>query len=72
MGYPEKLKGDAIPITARVMAVVDVFDALNTRRSYKPALSTEESIRILQEETDKGFWDPTLVKHFIQVVKGDL
>ena len=71
-GYPERIGGDGIPITARVMAVVDVFDALNTKRSYKPALSTAESIRILQEETDKGFWDPTLVKHFIQVVKEDL
>ncbi len=63
-GYPTRLKGEEIPVTARIVAVVDVFDALHTERSYKPAFSVEESIRILSDETDKGFWDPDVVRQF--------
>jgi hypothetical protein len=42
-GYPDGLRGEAIPLGARIMAVVDVYDALHTERPYKPALSHEES-----------------------------
>jgi HD-GYP domain-containing protein (c-di-GMP phosphodiesterase class II) len=46
-GYPKGLKGDDIPIEARIIAVADVFDALSSRRSYKPAWSNEEAFAMV-------------------------
>lgn len=68
-GYPDGLKGDAIPLGARIMAVVDVYDALHTARPYKPALSHRETVRILLRETDAGFWDPRVVTTFLEVLR---
>lgn len=68
-GYPDHLKGEDIPFTARIMAVIDVYDALRTRRSYKPALSKEDSLRILHKEVEYGFWDPRIVEFFLQSIK---
>jgi cyclic di-GMP phosphodiesterase len=68
-GYPDGLAGDAIPLGARIIAVVDVYDALRTQRSYKPALSHEESALILVRETDAGFWDPHIVTTFLGVLR---
>jgi putative two-component system response regulator len=56
-GYPDGLKGEAIPITARILSVVDVFDAMTTDRPYRAALSTEEAFKIMREEIRKGWWD---------------
>ncbi|MBC8043018.1 MAG: response regulator, partial [Rhizobacter sp.] len=60
-GYPDKLKGADIPITARVIATVDFYDALTTTRPYKPTLSRERSFEIMNEETVAGRWDPVLM-----------
>jgi putative two-component system response regulator len=60
-GYPDGLRGEAIPLGARVMAVVDVYDALRTARPYKPPLSLAETLDILKAETDAGAWDPRIV-----------
>ena len=60
-GYPDGLAGDAIPLGARIMAVIDVHDALLTARPYKVALSPEDAMRILRRETDAGAWDPRIV-----------
>ena len=68
-GYPDGLRGEAIPIEARIMAVVDVYDALHTQRPYKPARSHAESLSILLRETDQGFWDPRVVTAFIEMLK---
>jgi HD-GYP domain-containing protein (c-di-GMP phosphodiesterase class II) len=65
-GYPNGLAGAAIPLAARIVAVADVFDALTTRRSYKPALGVEQSMRILGQESGKHF-DPDLVDAFGRV-----
>jgi len=46
-GYPEGIQGDAIPISARLMAVADVYDALISQRVYKPAMSHEQAIAII-------------------------
>lgn len=51
-GYPKQLKGDEIPIEARISAVADVFDALTTRRTYKEAWSNEEAFAMLQRLAD--------------------
>jgi len=64
-GYPDGLKGEAIPLGARIMSVVDVYDALRTARPYKPALSHDTAIAILLRETEGGSWDPHIVRTFI-------
>ncbi len=67
-GYPDGLKGDAIPLGARIMAVVDVYDALHTQRPYKPALSHRDAVSILLRETDAGWWEPCVVTTFLEVL----
>ncbi|MBQ6090849.1 MAG: HD domain-containing protein [Lachnospiraceae bacterium] len=62
-GYPEGLKGEEIPLSARIMAVSDVYDALLSDRSYKKAFSHEEAMRILKEGSGKHF-DPVIVRLF--------
>jgi len=69
-GYPEGLTGLAIPLGARIMAVVDVYDALRTERSYKPAMPHEEAIATLVRETEEGAWDPQIVAAFITLTRG--
>jgi putative two-component system response regulator len=57
-GYPDHLRGEDIPVTARVLQVVDVYDALTTARPYKRALPTTEALDMMAEEVRKGWWDP--------------
>ena len=63
-GYPDHLKGKEIPIGARVLQIVDVYDALTTQRPYKPAFSTSEALRIMTQEVEKGWWDPNIFTSF--------
>lgn len=63
-GYPKGLKGEEIPLSARVMAVADVFDALVSRRSYKGPYSIEKSLDIIRESSGSHF-DPLVVKAFL-------
>ena len=65
-GYPEGLTGDDIPISARLMAVADVYDALITRRIYKPAFAHEESVDIIKNGYAAHF-DPDIVDAFIEI-----
>ena len=62
-GYPEHLKEEQIPLSARVMAVADVFDALLSRRSYKEPFSFEKAMSIIKEGSGKHF-DPKVVSAF--------
>ena len=59
-GYPQGLAADDIPLSGRLMAVADVYDALISRRSYKPAFPHSEAIRIMQSERGKHF-DPDIL-----------
>jgi len=68
-GYPDGLKGDQIPLVARIMAIVDVYDALATRRPYKPAFPKEVCFEVLMEDCKKGWWDCCLVKTFIGIME---
>ena len=68
-GYPDNLKGEAIPLGARIMAVVDVFDALHTARPYTPALSTAEALATLRIEAESGAWEPRVVARFAEIVR---
>lgn len=63
-GYPYGLKGEDIPLSARIMAVSDVFDALISARVYKPAMKFEDAMRIIKEGSGKHF-DPIIVNAFI-------
>lgn len=66
-GYPDGLGGEEIPLTARVLQVVDVYDALTTKRPYKRALPRDQALEIMEEEIRKGWWDPRLFEEFRQV-----
>jgi len=67
-GYPDGLRGDATPVTARVMQIVDVYDALTTERPYKKAFSIADTLQIMKEEVAKGWWDPQIFAQFEQLV----
>ncbi len=60
-GYPEGLRGDDISVAARIMAVVDIYDALTTDRPYKQRMTHEQAISILNQEADAGKLDKTIV-----------
>ena len=65
-GYPEGLQGEEIPLSARIMAVADVFDALVSRRSYKEPFSFEKAISIIEEGSGSHF-DPRVVHAFLEI-----
>lgn len=64
-GYPDGLEGTQIPLLARILQVVDVYDALTTTRPYKPALTHEQAAATMREEARAGLWDPELVRPFL-------
>ena len=68
-GYPDGLRGDDIPITARVLQVVDIFDALKSVRPYKCAMSTTDAIRTMREEVRKGWWDSKVVDGLVHLLE---
>ena len=68
-GYPDGLAGENIPVTARVLQIVDVYDALTTNRPYKPAFSTSDALQTMNEEVAKGWWDPDIFDQFERLVK---
>jgi putative two-component system response regulator len=65
-GYPQGLSGDDIPISARLMAVADVYDALISRRVYKEAMSHQQAVQIIAEGKGTHF-DPDMVDAFMQI-----
>jgi len=65
-GYPMGLNGNEIPISARLMAVADVYDALICRRVYKPAMTHEQAVKIMLEGKGSHF-DPDILDAFLQV-----
>lgn len=67
-GYPRGLKNEAIPLTARIFAVADVFDALCNKRPYKPALSYQDAIATIEKEYATHF-DPKVVKAFSNIAQ---
>ena len=67
-GYPRGLKGEEIPLAARLFAVVDVWDALTSDRPYRPAWSEEEALNYIREQSGKHF-DPQVVDLFFRVIQ---
>ncbi len=68
-GYPDGLKGEEIPLVARIFQVIDIYDALTSERPYKRAFTVQESIDILREEVAKGWRDPQLVDSFFEFLR---
>jgi putative two-component system response regulator len=60
-GYPDHLKGMEIPLTARILQTVDIYDSLTTDRPYRVALSQAKALEIMWAETQRGWWDADLV-----------
>jgi putative two-component system response regulator len=69
-GYPDGLRGEDIPLLARVLQVVDVYDALRTERPYKPALAHDQAAQTMRSEAVAGFWDKRLVELFLRMNDG--
>ena len=67
-GYPDGLVGDAIPLVAQIMGVVDVYDAVTTRRPYQGPHSAQESIAILRDQAARGWRRPDLVEAFAGLI----
>jgi len=68
-GYPDGLRGENTPITARVMQIVDVYDALTTVRPYKPAFSITDALQTMKQEVARGWWDAQIFDQFEQLVR---
>ena len=68
-GYPDGLAGEDIPLLARSLQIADIYDALTTERPYKRALSSEESLGVMEEEVRRGWRDPELVSLFASTIQ---
>jgi response regulator RpfG family c-di-GMP phosphodiesterase len=69
-GYPHGLSGDQIPLTARIFAVIDVWDSLLSDRPFRPAWSQEATLEYLREQAGKQF-DPEVVEAFFDLLRQD-
>jgi putative two-component system response regulator len=69
-GYPDGLRGDAVPLPARIIQIVDIFDALTTDRPYREAFSRSQALATLYHEAELGWLDMELVRDFAPVAVG--
>lgn len=69
-GYPDGLRGDEIPLTVRVLQIVDICDALITDRPYRKGFSLPDAVSVLCEEAKRGWMDEGLVNKFASLVVG--
>jgi len=69
-GYPDGLKGEQIPLTARILQITDIYDALTTDRPYRKALPVKEALAIMREEVKRGWWDGALLNELETSVIG--
>ncbi|HUO34786.1 MAG TPA: HD domain-containing phosphohydrolase [Candidatus Acidoferrum sp.] len=68
-GYPDRLRGDEIPLTARILQLADVYDALTTDRVYRKAGTSEQALDIMEQEAGLGWWDRSLFDEFRSMVR---
>ncbi|HLK68165.1 MAG TPA: HD domain-containing phosphohydrolase [Bryobacteraceae bacterium] len=66
-GYPDGLRGEQIPLLARILQIADIYDALANPRPYKPACTSDQALDIIHRETDRGWRDPRIVKVFLEL-----
>ena len=69
-GYPGKISGDEIPIESQIILIIDSYFALMEKRPYRDALSSDEAIKIIQDEINKK-WNSKLAEEFISLIKSD-
>jgi putative two-component system response regulator len=69
-GYPDGLKGAEVPLTARILQITDIYDALTTDRPYRKALPSEKAFAIIREEVKRGWWDGAILDEFEAAVRG--
>jgi len=69
-GYPDGLSGDQIPLTARILQIADVYDALTSERPYRTAIQPHEALGIVRDEVRRGWWDGAVVDEFEAVILG--
>ena len=70
-GYPAGLRGEEIPIGARIVSVIDAFDAMVAVRPYKEGLPCDEALRRLQADSGRHF-DPVVVRHFLHIARAEM
>lgn len=68
-GYPDGLVGDQIPFLAQVFQLIDIYDALTSERPYKVALTSEQALLVMLEETEKGWRNPQLMQQFVDFTR---
>ena len=68
-GYPNGLKGEQVPLIARIVAVADVYDALTSERPYKLAWTSDDAIAYLKHQSGRHF-DPTCLNAFLSQIEG--
>lgn len=69
-GYPRGIAGEDIPLMGRILCVVDSFDAMVSKRSYKRPMSAEEAMKVLEDQKGRQF-DPKLVEIFTDMIKNN-
>jgi putative two-component system response regulator len=67
-GYPDRLHGNEIPILAQIISIVDVYDAVTTRRAYQQSRTGDQAIGILRSEVEKGWRNHDLVEEFVTLI----
>jgi len=70
-GYPDGLKGEEIPLLARIVAIADTWDAMTGDRVYRKGMTVETAVSILEQEVDSGQWDPALMAEFIGMIRSE-
>ena len=70
-GYPDGLKGEEIPLKARILQTVDIYDALTTDRPYRKALTPQEGFVQMREEVKRGWWDGDLIAEFEKLLRAN-
>jgi putative two-component system response regulator len=68
-GYPDGLRGEQIPLTARILQITDIYDALTTDRPYRKAFPLEKAFSIMREEVERGWWDGSILNEFESLVR---
>jgi putative nucleotidyltransferase with HDIG domain len=69
-GYPDRLAGEAIPMTARILCVADVYDALTTDRPYRKAFDTADALKLMAADSGRAF-DPAILDRFIRIMRAE-
>jgi putative two-component system response regulator len=67
-GYPDQLRGDAVPLLAQIVGIVDTFDAITSARPYRAARSTDEACEELRADVRRGKFDEALVAEFLKAL----